>query len=397
MDEGGFRSLLTDHMLPMLAGTKLGKTTTSSLRHELVAYENPCVLLMKPLTDSNYRVRLLRSQAFTGEEKRLVGLFVKELSEIADQTNEPHFPDLMNAIPRRVISTLLPLENGRATLDQAIREFEALASQTYEGHPVVMALGMTASVGHGPIKLEELLREDFSRVISNGFDSMYKCGSDGRVFNVTYLPHPTSIEFAPYRLGSIASWCRKNRVAIVLNRSGEVLLFKDEKLQFAKRRGAWRYYPHDSVVKRLGVGNSSLRRAVYESCLDVSFARTGGCISVLSTTSRSELTKVFADQDILKDAALTRTRLLSRTVNGKPFQHLDRRFRQELISMDGATALTRTGEVVTSGAIVKVPSGSTGGGRRAAALQLSRLGLAIKISADGPISGFRNRSAIFSL
>jgi hypothetical protein len=303
----------------------------------------------------------------------------------------------MSVIPRRVISTFLPAATGRGTLDEAIREFEELASQTYEGHPVVMALGMTGAVGYGPITLEELWREDFSRVISNGFDSMYRCGSDGRVSNVVYLPHPLSVAFAPHRLGAIAGWCRQNRVAIVLNRSGEVLLFKDGKLQFAKRRGAWRYYPHDSVVQRLRVGNALLRRAVYESCLDVSFARTGGCVAVLTETVRSKLSRALASRDLLDRDEITRTKLLSRAINNRTFQDLDRRFRQELLSMDGATVLTRTGKVLTAGSIVKVPSGSTGGGRKAAALQLSRLGLAIKISADGPITGFRKRKPIFSL
>ena len=65
--------------------------------------------------------------------------------------------------------------------------------------------------------------------------------------------------------------------------------------------------------------------------------------------------------------------------------------------MDGAVILRHTGEVLAAGSIVKVPSGSAGGGRRAAAFQLSRLGLGIKISADGPITGFRKRKEIFHL
>jgi hypothetical protein len=151
------------------------------------------------------------------------------------------------------------------------------------------------------------------------------------------------------------------------------------------------------VVKRLRVGNASLRRAVYESCLDVSFARTGGCVAVLTKTVPSKLARVLAGQDLIERNELTRTKLLARAINNRAFQNLDRRFRQELISMDGATVLTRRGKVLTAGAIVKVPSGSTGGGRRATALQLSRLGLAIKISADGPITGFRKRRTIISL
>jgi hypothetical protein len=397
MDENVFRTLLVDHMMPMLAGIELGETKPSSPRHKLVAFEHPCALLMKPSRDANYRIQLTRSQAFTSEEKRLVAFFVDEVSRITAQVDAAHFPDLMSAIPRRVISQLLPRRTGRGTLEQAIREFDALASQTYEGHPIVAALGMTGSVGHGAVNLEELFREDFSRVISNGFDSMYLCGSDGRVFNVGYLPASSSVQFAPHRLGSIAEWCCRNqRVAIVLNRSGEILVFKDRKLQFAKRRGAWRYYAHDSVVKRLGVGNASLRRAVYESCLDVSFGRAGGCVAVLTKTGRVKVHRVIENKDLITNEEQTRTELLNHTIR-RNFQQLDRRMRQELLSMDGATILTRTGEVLTAGSIVRVPSGSTGGGRRAAALALSRYGLAIKISADGPITGFRKRKTIFTL
>jgi len=397
MNEEVFRALLLDHLVPMLAGTELGTSRPSRPHHALVAYQHPCALLMRPSEDSTYRVQLTRSQAFRPEEKRLVAYFVEELAQVSSQAQAPYFRDLMASLPRRVISKLLPGNRGRGTFEQAIQGFEELAAQTYEGRPVVAALGMTGSMAHGPISLEELWREDFSRVLSNGFDSMYLCGSDGRVFKLACLPGPPSVEFSPHRLGSVADWCKKKqRVAIVLNRNGEVLVFKDRKLQFAKRRGSWRYYAHDSVVRRLGVGNRGLRRAVYESCLDVSFARTGACLALLTAKSASTLKKFLADKDLIARAEQTRTKLLGSTVK-KPFQKLDRVLRQELLSMDGATLLTHAGEVLTAGAIVRVPSGSTGGGRRAAALQLSKLGLAIKVSADGPITGFRNRETIFSL
>ena len=81
----------------------------------------------------------------------------------------------------------------------------------------------------------------------------------------------------------------------------------------------------------------------------------------------------------------------------KQFQSLDRRLRQELLAMDGAVVLSHTGDVLTAGAIVNVPGGSTGGGRRAAAKRLSKLGLGIKISADGPIIGFRRNEVILTM
>ena len=91
---------------------------------------------------------------------------VKELGQIADQTEQEHWRDFMRVVPRAVISKFLPTATGRGTLEEAIRNFEALASQTYEGHPVVAALGITGSVGHGSIRLRELWRNDFSRIIS---------------------------------------------------------------------------------------------------------------------------------------------------------------------------------------------------------------------------------------
>lgn len=56
---------------------------------------------MKPSQTASYRVRLERSQAFTPEEKKLVGLFMAELSDIVEQVQEPHLRELMIAIPRR--------------------------------------------------------------------------------------------------------------------------------------------------------------------------------------------------------------------------------------------------------------------------------------------------------
>lgn len=320
------------------------------------------------------------------------------MTDVGVHADTHYFADLMAFLPRRVIGQLLPSNRGRTTLQNAIQQFESLASQTYEGRPIVAALRITGSVGYGPIKLDELWREDFAAVLSNGFDTMFVCGSDGRVFNMQFLSTGVLPSYAPHRLGAIAEWCDdQKKVAIVLNRNGEVLVFKDKKLQFAKRRGAWRYYAHDAVVRRLGVGlRKSVRRAVYESCLDVSFARTGGCIAVLTREGGKSIKKFVTPDDLIAPAQRTRTKLLAAAVK-KPFQSLDRRFRQELLGMDGATVLTHKGDVLTAGAIVRVPSGSTSGGRRAAAVQLSRIGLGIKISADGPVIGFRREREIFSL
>ena len=68
-----------------------------------------------------------------------------------------------------------------------------------------------------------------------------------------------------------------------------------------------------------------------------------------------------------------------------------------MLALDGAVVIKHTGEVIAVGAIVQVPGGSTGGGRKAAATELSKLGVGIKVSADGPIEILRNGARIFRL
>jgi DNA integrity scanning protein DisA with diadenylate cyclase activity len=72
------------------------------------------------------------------------------------------------------------------------------------------------------------------------------------------------------------------------------------------------------------------------------------------------------------------------------FYALDRRLRQELVAIDGATVLDSEGRILAVGAILKIDGGSSGGGRLAAAKELSKLGLGIKVSQDGGIRGFHD-------
>ena len=77
------------------------------------------------------------------------------------------------------------------------------------------------------------------------------------------------------------------------------------------------------------------------------------------------------------------------------FQELDRRLRQEFLALDGATVLDPLGNVMAVGAIISVPAGSDGGGRRAAAKKGSEFGMGIKVSEDGEMTAFENGELVF--
>ena len=85
----------------------------------------------------------------------------------------------------------------------------------------------------------------------------------------------------------------------------------------------------------------------------------------------------------------SKTATLIKLIGGRKFQDLDRKFRQELLAIDGATVIDYDGTILAVGAIIKIEAGSSGGGRLAAARTLSNYGISIKISNDGSMQGFK--------
>jgi len=167
---------------------------------------------------------------------------------------------------------------------------------------------------------------------------------------------------------------------------------KDQKLLFARRSGAWHFLTPDAVVTQVGRPDDiNIRTALLETALDVSFARTGGCIGIVISSHQNKWKKiVVSTNDHLSASSSIKSKIVNRAIAGRRFQDLDRRLRQELVSVDGATVINHRGQILAVGAILRIPGGSTGGGRTAAAKALSKYGLGIKISQDGKIQCYRD-------
>lgn len=234
-------------------------------------------------------------------------------------------------------------------------------------------------------------------MISNGFDTLLVVTAEGRVAGAGQLTvNQLGLAYVPYRLSAIANWSEGGRVALVLNRLGEQMIFRNKKLVFAKRRGEWQFYAHEMYIRQLQPPqNRALREAIYQSCLDISFARTGGCIIVIRSGSIDDVGEIVSEQDLLEGQSPSAKSKTIRAMVREKFQNLDRRLRQELLALDGAMVLDHTGKIVAAGAIISVPAGSEGGGRTAAAKKGSTLGLGVKISEDGGISAFRDANHVF--
>lgn len=238
---------------------------------------------------------------------------------------------------------------------------------------------------------------------------------------------------APLRFTQIISQITESRVGVFLLNNGDIILSKKKKVQFVKRNGQWLNFSYTAFCNALDpfLQTSNLRsgllESIYASVLDVSFSHTGGIISVVNTTNyipESDATtevKTSLENEVLnpfdnlrypdrqlppfskKDSdPILKKKWLNRDfvrtmVGGKSFSELDRKLRSELIALDGACILDVFGTPYAFGAIISYDSGSTSGGRAAAAIKLSRFGMAVKISTDGYIELYIGGTKVYQV
>ena len=395
MNQVEFRQVVEEYLAPMLQATIEPGAVQSTIQEALASYVNLNRLEVKPVRNAGYRLVLTRTPTFTSRERELAGQFITELARVVSLNAGSYQPDLIAAIPRRVIASHL---GGGDVLLSVLQRLETWSSQTYEGQRIVASIGLDVEPAQSGVLLDELWDQPFGPVMTNGFDTLLVIGNDSEVAAVQQISTTNVSRVAPYRLQEIACWATGERISVVLNQQGEILVFQDQSLRFARRNGSWQHYVHETNIKRMSPpGNRSLREAIYESCLDASFARTGACIGAVHQAHIDEITTLVSADDLLSAQATYKTRFIARVVGGATFQLLDRRARAELLALDGAMLLDPNGRILAAGAILNVPSGSVdGGGRTAAARKLSTVGLGVKVSQDGSITGFRNGAQILT-
>lgn len=394
------REISEQYLLPFFSGARLEPhSVPSTKRAERVAHEGAFSIKFKVNLLDRYRLVLSRPQAFTFSGERIVTeidvvrAFCDVLAMMENELAGPLKADLLTTFQRRVVARAMRSSINEQTILNGIDQLANWGNRLYEGAPISASLGFCkTSAGHKP-EFGQVNDCDFAAVLSNGYDTISVFDYDGGFVGHEalsgiddFLPH------APMRQSAIAGWTKKlsDRVSLSLNRLGEILIFRKGELVFARRSGRWHYLTHEPVISQMDVPRDrALRQAIYETCLDASFARTGACIGVVSVKSGSKWQKVIAESDDLIDGTSVKVRALRKVVGSKQFTKLDRRTRQELAAIDGATVLSHEGRIIAIGAILRVPGGSEGGGRLAAAKEISKLGLGIKVSQDGGITGFR--------
>jgi hypothetical protein len=395
MNANDLRQIASNYLLPFFSGAELEADAVASTPQQACdAWIDPCTIAFKTNPADGERLHLRRSQPFAAEnvgeisEKSVVAAFVEVVRSIEPGLAQPYRADLLASLERRVVVKSLANGTFETTLLQSLDQMATWSSRLYEGHPITAAVGFVPNDNTQTVLLSDAWKRDFSAVLTNGHDTLLTANHGGHILGHESLTMPDNLPpYAPNRLAPLAEWAQNGRIVVILNRTGEILVLRDKKLIFARRSGSWHFLTPEAVVTQMGrPSDITVRMAVLATALDVSFARSGGCIGVVGSNHRHHWKNVVVHaDDYLTPATSAKAQVLRRAINNARFQNLDRRLRQELVAIDGATVIDHHGEILAVGAILQIPGGSEGGGRLAAARALSALGVGMKISQDGGI------------
>lgn len=428
-----FTTFLEDNILSMFTGSEIVGEEESGPRDACVAQGNAGSLLVKFDRNDDYRFIIRRVQPFKAFEISLVKSIIDEMHHIFKANlDKEYMHGIESQVAQHSICKALTTK-ARNTLDHLLTAVTQWSLRTYEGNKATFGFiinGKNAPKGTSlNMHIDHILKRDFVALLSDGKNTGIELYADGYLAGYQNFSAVVKEDLlAPYEYLKLANLCTGAKIGVCLIEEGDILVFKDKQLLFAKRNGAWVCFSHEEIISKLAdrAGEvEELRKAIYLSALDTSFARNGGCLVHVNSNDRYNVLKhidaadmLFKDcydfkmqqiidqsffhlpdeenseefepfEKFLTEEKCSKSANLIKIINGRKFQELGRKLRQELIAIDGATIIDYDGNILAVGAIIKIEAGSTGGGRLAAAKTLSNYGVSMKISNDGRIEGFR--------
>lgn len=439
MEKEEFLQTVTNLVLPLFTGSSVVGEEESNSREAEVAQGTGGTMLLKASRYDEYRFIIKRNQPFKTADVVLVRNILEEVVDIAalNIKDVNYIKKLKSTAIEKAICKAAS-EEAADTLLELITELSVWGSRTYEGKRPCFGFTINeadfAEDSDHNLHISEIINQDFAALLTNGRQTFLEIDRNGYLIGHRVLER---LKFAPtlcpYDFINVARYCTDKRVGLVLAENGDMLIFKAGQLIFSKRRGVWNSFAHEEIIQILSSRTESahkeLRRAIYLTALDISFSGNGGCIAYLSRDHINEvlshidvrdllsqeyyelkrnvelkkntlLFDTFENEDIenfysmdyeelIKSEDMSKVAALRLILKDKKFHELNRKLREELVAMDGATIIDSQGTIVAVGAIIKIEAGSMGGGRLAAAKTLARYGSSIKISTDGIIQGFK--------
>lgn len=429
MNKQDFLEFLEKNVLSLFTGSEIVGEEPSSSRDACVAQGSGGTVLVKFRKADEYRYIVKRVQPFKNFEVSIIKSIIEEMSKIyATKIAHEYRKQIEHIITEKAICK--SITNNFATLQNLLTALSNWGMRTYEGNHATFGFIIShkkAKETNENLNIKNFLNKDFCALLGDGTETFIEISANGYLLNYITSPKTTTENLlVPYEYLKMANLCTGTKIGVCLLTDGDILIFKDKMLTFAKRSGSWVCFSHQVIIDKLAdrvAEGEEIRKAIYLSSLDTSFNKCGGCVVHVSSNDRYNVLKHINPTDVLvedcynhimeenksksffaeltqennyepfssfiKQDKCTKTANLIRIINGRKFHELGRKLRQELMGIDGATVIDYDGTILAVGAIVKIEAGSSGGGRLAAAKMLSNYGISIKISNDGSIQGFR--------
>lgn len=333
------------------------------------------------------------------------------------------------AVQRGISSWVVGGKND--SVEELLSILEKWSVQTYEGKRVTFGF-VVSTKGTAKARLPKkdwfkFLKDDYSAVLTDCIHSVIRLDENCGFVDFLSLAKDSEIPlhslspYLPLRFSQcIDTHVCNGAVGIFLLNNGDIILSKDRQIKFVKRNLHWLNFSYEAFRAAACRGNNrweeTLLRELYATTLDISFAHTGGILSVVKKPEKlreQAPVSVLKPHDNLlcepdktqmsslskKDAEIAEVKrqILNLLINGERFPTMDRKLRSELAAMDGACILDPQGTVISFGAIIRSDAESSGGARGAASRTLSNYGMAIKISTDGYVELYLNREKVLEI
>jgi hypothetical protein len=228
MDIETFSGIVKELVVPMFPGTEIRTLSERSPRSNPVALGETNRDVWLRLPGSGTKALLLhRTQQFADDDLAVLNKFIYVLKSISDQFKQPFFDDLLSTSIRRVVAKSVADDDEMVLrlLDQA----QSWAEQTYEGRPIAAAIGINPeATGTSQVLLQDIVREDYGPVLTNGTDTLVEVSKSGYVVAHHWLTKSDSGVICPLPWAPIASWSSGGRIVVALNRIGETLVFSNK-------------------------------------------------------------------------------------------------------------------------------------------------------------------------
>lgn len=433
MNKESFAKFLQNNILTLFTGSEIVGEEPSTNREGVIAQGANGSILVKFRKEDNYRFIIKRVQPFKQFEINLIKSIIQEYDELYKSgIKNEHLERLQIYTIEKAVCKAIS-RNGSKTLLQLIDIISRWGQRTYEGNNLNFGFLVTAQKmpksTNPNLHLTQILSKDFSALLTDGINTCMELSANGYLMNYITIPQSKGeTTQAPYDYIKMANICTGAKVGVSLMHNGDILIFKDKALVLARRSNKWLCYSHDEIINKISERSTEegadIRKAIYLTALDTSFTKNGACMVHINKDETDNVLKHIDEKDILiekyynakqdqkvnlsffydieeqkkqektfdeflKEGDNIKLATLKSMIGDRKFQELDRKMRQDLVSIDGATIIGPEGQIIAVGAIIKIEAGSSGGGRLAATKTLAKYGVALKISADGFIEGFK--------